>query len=277
MTDKFTHGFESRYGELPQFDSPDNDEVISGLLEHRCHRDFTQEPVANSVMQSLFAAAFSAPSKSDLQQASVIRLTDSAIRKELVTANPAIQRLAKAPEFLIWCGDGRRIRLLTEERSKNFANEHLDAFMNAAVDAGIVMQNFIVAAESVGLGCCPVSQVRDNIFHLSKTLNLPRWVFPVAGLAVGWPAQPGKVSMRLPNRVTVHENQYDDTNMLADVNEYDARREASRPTVTDAQLHKDRYGVIENYGWSEHHSRQYSLPMRSDFGEYIRGQGFNLS
>ena len=63
--------------------------------------------------------------------------------------------VADAPVFMVWCGDNRRIRRLCEWREHAFANDHLDAFMNAAVDAAIAMQTFIIAAESVGLGCCP--------------------------------------------------------------------------------------------------------------------------
>ena len=57
--------------------------------------------------------------------------------------------------------------------------------MNAAVDAGIAMQTFILAAESYGLGCCPLSELRNHVDLLSDELALPRHVFPVAGLAVG--------------------------------------------------------------------------------------------
>jgi nitroreductase/FMN reductase [NAD(P)H] len=65
-----------------------------------------------------------------------------------------------------------------------FANDHLDAFMNAAVDAGFCMQTFIIAAESFGLGCCPVSEIRDHIQLLSDELELPQHVFSVAGLGL---------------------------------------------------------------------------------------------
>ena len=81
--------------------------------------------------------------------------------------------VADAPLLLVWCGDSRRIRRLAEWRGHAFANDHLDAFMNAAVDAGICMQTFIVAAESVGLGCCPISEIRDHIEPLSAELGVP--------------------------------------------------------------------------------------------------------
>ena len=58
-------------------------------------------------------------------------------------------------------------------RNKPFANDHLDAFLNAAVDAGLVLMNFIRAAEAVGLGCCPISVIRNHIDEVAELLELP--------------------------------------------------------------------------------------------------------
>ena len=148
--------------------------------------------------------------------------------------------------------------------------------MNAAVDAGIALATFVVAAESAGLGCCPVSEVRNRVRDLSDLLALPRHVFPVAGLALGWPAEDGRVSQRLPNAVTVHQDRYDDTDLLEQVAAYDRRREAVAQTPPEAQRGVDRFGVSEDYGWSENRTRQYAEPARADFGAYVRAQGFCL-
>ena len=41
--------------------------------------------------------------------------------------------------LLIFCGNNRRQRLWHGWRDKPFANDHLDAFFNASVDAGIAL------------------------------------------------------------------------------------------------------------------------------------------
>ena len=148
--------------------------------------------------------------------------------------------------------------------------------MNAAVDCGIAMQTFIIAAESMGLGCCPVSEIRDHVNELSMELQLPEWVFPVAGLCVGYPAEEVRISMRLPLRVTVHRDTYDDSNLIREVQTYDRRREQVEQTPRDKQRRADLFGVSQDYGWSENRTRQYSILARADFGEYIRRQGFSL-
>jgi hypothetical protein len=177
---------------------------------------------------------------------------------------------------MIFCGDNRRTRKLAMLRGKPFPNDSLDMFMNAAVDAGIVLQAFITAAESVGLGCCPLSLVRDRARELAALLELPQHVFPVAGLSVGYPAKPGEISMRLPLAATVHVDRYDDRAFDAQLEAYDRRREDARPTPREKQRDAQRFGSVERYSWSEDKARQYAVPQRADFGEFIRAQGFAL-
>ncbi len=250
--------------------------TLSDILGRRSCRSYRPDPIPEDLLQTLFATAFSAPSKSDLQQACVIRIEDKVKQRRIAALSPHPTWVADAPVFLVWCGDSRRIRRLAEWKEHSFANDHLDAFMNAAVDAGIALQTFIVAAESVGLGCCPVSQIRDHINALSAELELPQWVFPVAGLCVGWPAEQGAISLRLPLEVTVHVDHYDDTELLEQVADYDHRREAIERTPPEKQRMVEQFGTTEEYGWSENRTRQYAIPARADFGHYIINQGFKL-
>lgn len=254
-----------------------SNQTIADILNRRSCRNYAPDPVAEDLTQTLLAAAFSAPSKSDLQQACVVRVRDRTRQQRIAALSPDTNWAASAPLFMVWCGDSRRIRRLSEWRGHPFANDHLDAFMNAAVDAGIAMQTFIIAAESVGLGCCPLSQIRDRVDAVSSELGLPKWVFPVAGLCVGWPAEEARFSMRLPLHTTVHLDEYDDGAMLEQVAEYDRRREHKEPTPPGRQRMVERFGESPEYGWSENRTRQYAVPARADFGRYIRDQGFDLS
>ncbi len=269
---------QSRFG-LPteMGKSVEGNQTITNILSRQSHRAFKADTVSQDLLDTLLATAFSAPSKSDLQQASVIHIQDKSKQQRIANASSKTQWVADAPIFLVWCGDSRRIRKLADWREHPFANDHLDAFMNAAVDASICMQTFIIAAESVGLGCCPVSEIRDNIQLLSNELDLPQHVFPVAGLCVGWPLEKPKIRMRLPMTTTVKIDTYNDENLIEEVTSYDSRREKVEKTLAEQQMYVEDFGVSPNYGWSENGTRQYSRPARDDFGSYIRTQGFNLS
>jgi nitroreductase/FMN reductase [NAD(P)H] len=247
---------------------------LARLAEHRSHRRFASRPVEPALLRLLFACALSAPSKSDLQQADIVHVADRAKVRAIAAGIPDMPWIADAPVFLVFLANNRRLRQIGEWRGKPFANDHLDHFLNAAVDAALVMMSFIRAAEAVGLGACPVSHVRNHPHELARLLALPDGVFPVAGLCVGYPAEPGRITPRLPLEVTVHVDRYDETGIRERIDAYDRRRHALAPYRK--QRYADRYASVDFYGWSEDKARQYSVPERADFGVFIREKGFSL-
>src|SRR5262245_22137525 len=264
-----------RVGEKPAVDPEcPGLEELARMAEHRSHRKFDARAVDPALLRLLFASAFSAPSKSDLQQSEVVHVVDRTRRKTIVDMIPDMPWIMDAPVFLVFCGNNRRIRQVGEWRGKPFANEHLDHFMNAAVDTALVLMNFIRAAEAVGLAACPISHVRNHAEVTSRTLELPEGVFPVAGLCVGYPAETGRISPRLPLEITVHTDRYDETGRKEKIDGYGRRRHQVLPYRK--QRDTDRYGTAELYGWSEDKARQCSVLERENFGVFIRKQGFSL-
>jgi nitroreductase len=247
---------------------------LAKIAGHRSHRRYTPRAVEADVLRLLCACALSAPSKSDLQQADIVVVGDSAIRKTIVATIPDMPWIMDAPVFLVFTANGARLPALCEMRGKPFPNDHLDQFFNAAVDAGIVMATFIQAAEAIGLGCCPISAIRDHPQIVSEALKLPQRVIPVAGLCVGWPAQSGEITPRLSLSTTVVEDSYRAHNLAGEIEAYDRRRAALRPYRR--QRNAERWGEAQFYGWSEDKARQYAEPTRTDFGAFVRGKGFHL-
>lgn len=162
----------------------------------------------------------------------------------------------------------------TEDCRRAFANDHLDAFFNASVDAAIALSSFVIVAEAEGLGVCPISAVRNHAATLARLLRLPSYVFPVAGLAVGYPAEAPQRSHRLPLSVTLHYDAYSEDGLDGKIDEYDRRRSAAQPHTFQRYL--KQFGPSDSYGWSEDKARQYAFPERQDFGAYVREIGFKL-
>src|SRR4029077_20349603 len=100
-------------------------------------------------------------------------------------------------------------------------------------------------------------------------------VFPVAGLCLGYPAQPGFISMRLPFDATVHIDAYDDSRLSEAVDSYDRRRDA-RHSIADRQRAPERFGTAQFYGWSEDKARQAATPEGVGFASWLKAQGFTL-
>jgi len=245
------------------------------LATRRSHRNFKPELLEPELIHCLCALALCSPAKSDLQQRDIVIIENPDQRAKLMEIIPGNSWMETAPAFLVFCANNRRQRQLNEWRGRPFANDHLDAFFNASVDAGIALATFMMAAESVGLGCCPVSAIRNESQQVSDLLALPDHVFAVAGLALGWPAQEGEISMRLPLGATIHTNRFCEDGLSEQIDAYDRRRAKVQPFST--QHYIEDFGESENYGWSEDKARQYSRPDREDFGNFIRAKGFNLS
>lgn len=247
---------------------------LARLASRRVNRRYASRPVPRELVRLLCACALSAPSKSDLQQADILVLNDADKRRTIADLIPDMPWIRQAPVFLVFLANARRVPFIAERRGKPFPNDHLDLFFNASVDAGIVLATFLRAAESVGLGCCPISVIRDHAAKVSALLALPERVIPVAGLCVGWPADAGALSPRLPLDLTLHEDRYDEGDLGAQIAAYDRRRNLTRPFA--AQRDVATWGEARDYGWSEDKARQYAVPQRADFGAFVRAKGFRL-
>jgi nitroreductase len=254
-------------------DLPGLDELAREAA-HRTHRRYLAREVAPELLRLLCACALSAPSKSDLQQADILIIRENARRDAIADLIPEMPWLREAPVFLVFLANGRRVPQISALRGKPFANDHLDLFFNATVDAAIVLASFLRAAEAVGLGCCPISVIRDHARAIAEMLALPEKVVPVAGMCVGWPAEEGVLSPRLSLATTVHEERFADGDLAGQIEAYDRRRAATRPYRNQRDV--ARFGRAEFYGWSEDKARQYAVPQRADFGAFVRAQGFHL-
>jgi nitroreductase len=247
---------------------------IARIAAHRVHRRYLARDIAPDLMRLLCACALSAPSKSDLQQADILVVGEKAKIHAIADLLPEMPWLREAPVFLVFLANGRRLLKISRMRDKPFPNDHLDLFFNATVDAAIVMTTFLRAAEAVGLGCCPISVIRDHAAIVSEMFALPEKVIPIAGMCVGWPAEEGGITPRLSLGTTVHEERFKENDLAAEINAYDRRRATARPYRNQREL--ERFGRNEFYGWSEDKARQYATPLRADFGAFVRAKGFRL-
>jgi len=272
--DLLNRSLTNRYGSL----SFESTAVAGSMLQQMAGRSscrrFSDKSVDDALIDLLCAVALASPTKSDLQQRDIIIVQDSTLRNDVNQLFGDGSWIASAPVLLVFCGNNRRQRQLAEWREKPFPNDHLDAFFNASVDAAIALSAFVTAAESAGLGCCPISEIRNHCSAISQMLKLPQHVFPVAGLAAGWPQQAAPVSLRLPLSVTVHRDSFSEIDVQAQVDDYDRRRREQQPYKQQRDV--DRFGESATYGWSEDKARQYTVAQRTDFAAFIKAKGFIL-
>jgi nitroreductase/FMN reductase [NAD(P)H] len=254
--------------------APEAAGALSRILSRRSYRRFTDQQIPEALYTALLACAQSAPAKSDLQQYSIIDVRDPA-KKSILADLCDTPWMADAPMLLVFCGDLRRAQRVCEMRGYAYAQNTVDSFMNAAVDAALAMQALILAADAAGLGSCCISQVRKRLPETADLLGLPDGVFPISGLAVGWPDEARDVTRRLPPSVVVHRDTYSDSDLGAEMDAYDQRRHAARPLAN--QMNPEKFGVADFYGWSENTARR--LTQDSNLGDlrfFLESHGFDL-
>ena len=267
----------ARFGEETE-PAPDLPDLpwLRQVLMRRTHRRYAERPVPEPLLRLLLGTAFSASSKSDFQQTSIVWVRDRQSRDRIAELVPDMPWIGNAPEFLVFCGDAHRLERIGERRGHNNKNGRLEGFFNAAVDGALAMQTMILAAEAIGLGCCPISVLRNHVDRVGDILDLPDRVFPVAGLCLGWPAGDGHISLRLPPAVTLHRDRYDDTALPALVDAYDEARDRRHRLPREEQRNPARFGYADFYGWSEDKARQAAQPEGAAFPVWLRRHGFTF-
>ena len=262
----------ARYGALP-FTPPEIPAGLAMLLDRRVTRRYRADaPVPEPLLQTLLAAAQSAPSKSDLQQYSVVVIQDAAKIAQIARWIGGMDWIAQAPVFLLFCGDIRRGRRVCAVHGRAHANDNVDTLINATADCALAMAHMILAADAAGLGTCPISYVRNHVEKIGPMCGLPEGVFPVAGLTLGWPEGPRNwLSARLPQHLVVHRERYDDGGLADALPAYDAARPPAKPRYPEIHGPKP-----EGCGWSENAARQLSVPERFGLRTWLKLQGLSL-
>jgi nitroreductase/FMN reductase [NAD(P)H] len=260
----------ARYGALP-FAPAEAAPALAALLDRRVTRRYRPEPVPDALLDTVLAGAQSAPAKSDLQQYSILVTRDAAKIAAIAEAIGTMPWIKEAPVLLVFCGDIRRGRQVCAAHGRSHANDSVDTFLNASVDAALAMAFCIMAADAAGLGTCPISYIRNHLDLVARLFGLPDGVFPVAGLTLGVPASRNEVSPRLPPSVVVHRETYDDSGLAAALSAYDALRPPGKPRYPEVHGPKP-----EGCRWSENSARQLSVPERPNLRAWLASKGINL-
>ena len=270
--------YQNRYGKKTDqnFSKIDITPLINSIISRASVRKFSKKNISKELLTLLLTAAQSAPSKSNLQQYSIMVIQNQSLKNEISKLIGDTKWALTAPVFLLFLADIRRNIKITNHKGYNHKNNNVDTFMNGVIDSALSMQSMISASESIGLGICPISMIRNIIEEVKNLCKLPKGVFPIAGLALGWPDEKSPVSIRLPQDIVTHYNTYNEKNLMDKINQYDERVFKIAPIERNKQRHVDIYGVAKKGTWSENISRQLSVAERKDFKKWLKNHGFRL-
>lgn len=234
--------------------------TIDLLCSHRSIRSFTDQKVSAEQREAIIAAAQSASTSSFLQCSSIVRITDPALRDQLVTLTGGQTWVAEAAEFWVFCADFNRHLQICSDAQLGRAEQ----LLLGCVDTALMAQNAMVAAESLGLGGVFIGGIRNNIAQVTELLGLPKFVLPLFGFCLGYPESVPDVKPRIPQSMLVHENRYQpvDPAVLAD---YDSRT---------AIYYEQRDSNQRSETWSQLIQRLIIKETRPFMLDYLHQQGW---
>lgn len=180
------------------------------IQQRRTIRKYAQKEVPETLLNRLLEEAERTPTMGNLQLYSVVITRDAAMKRKLAPAHFNQPMVEGAPVVLTICADFRRTSLWAENRQAVPGYDNFLSFMNAATDALLYTQTFCNLAEAEGLGTCFLGTTVYMPQMIIDILQLPKLVFPVATITLGWPDEEPPLSDRLPLAAIVHQESYDD-------------------------------------------------------------------
>lgn len=144
----------------------------------------------------------------------------------------------------------------------------VESLIVGVIDASLAMMSALVAAESCGLGTCPIGYARTAAPEkFAELLNLPPKVYVVCGLAVGVPREMPDMKPKQNEKLLIFKNGYRTDDMTADILEFD--RDIVRYNET-------RSGTKTDNDWISHIVDYYSEEMPMTMLDSLRRRGFDL-
>lgn len=246
---------------------PADSETIRVLGDRRSVRKYLPEPVGEDQVQAILTAACRAPTSSNLQAYSIIVVHDADKKRRLSETCGKQRHIVDCPLFMVFCADLTRIEAALERHGHDLDGNNLEMGLVSSIDASLVGMAAYVAADSLGLKGVCIGAVRNQPETVAEILGLPKRVYAVFGLCLGYPAFEPSQKPRMPKTGIVHNDTYDAAASLSVIDGYDEALKA----------HYDGIGVesIED-AWSGTIVNKFSSRPRSGLRDALDGRGFDF-
>jgi nitroreductase len=242
-------------------------ETIEVLHNRVSIRKYSQEPVTEAQVEAILKAAFRAPTSSNIHAYSVIVVRDPAVKQELAVLTGNQKHVAECPVYLQFCADLTRMEAAMKRHGHDMENNNLEYGLVASIDAALVGMSAYVAADSLGIKGLMIGAVRNKPLDVGKLLGMPRRVYPVFGMCLGWPAEAPKQKPRMDYAMVVHHERYSTERLEAGLDAYDAALAA----------HYDAVGKkTTRDSWTRDIDEKFSVPRRDKLREFLKQMGFDF-
>ena len=212
-------------------------ETMRVLFERASCRKFLDREVPPDVLDQILKAGVHAATGGNLQPYSIIKIEDRAVRARLSELNYGQPYVEAAPVSLLFCIDWRRLERWADLESAPFsATSSFRHFWISIQDTVIAAQSICTAADALGLGSVYIGTVLECFRELRELLALPKGVFPVVLLCLGYPERKPETRPKLPVEVVVHDGKYRDLSDEDLLNAFNTKYGGATINITDEHL-----------------------------------------
>lgn len=253
--------------------------TLKTMLNHRSVRNFTDEPISPKMLEAILEAGRASSTSNYMGSVSIVRITDPEQRKKFHQISNGLSEeeynqavadgkelkhpyIIECAEYFVFCMDNHRHHKIDPESQLDW----MEVVFIGTVDAGIMAQNIMAAAESLGLGGVYIGSMRNDIRRAGEVINAPKHVLPLFGMCLGHPSDTPETTLQKPRwslSTLVSENTYQ--------------------PVTEEQIEAFNNKVIEYYNkrgepnhkdWKEQVTKTFGGPVRPEVMAYVNEQGY---
>lgn len=160
-------------------------DVSAAVRARRSVRRFLDREIPEDILNKLIDALIQAPSAGNLQSRKFYFIKDEIVKKRIAAAALHQDFISRAPIVIVCCADARI--------GRHYGQRGIELYSIQDVSAS-VMAMMLIAIEN-DLGTCWVGAFHEE--EVSKVLNLPSNLRPVAIVPVGYPEKIPKPTPRV--------------------------------------------------------------------------------
>jgi len=164
-----------------------DNETIRTIMSRKSVRSFTDQPIPAEYRETMLKAAMAAPTGSNIQPWHFVVLTDKSQYEKVFENNFNMRIFNSAAAVVVFCAD----TTVTRPPRNNPDGEPVTRPSGTwRDDLGACTENFLLAAESLGLGAVWTAgyPYSDRYASMKRELGIPDPILPYCAVAVGYPA-----------------------------------------------------------------------------------------
>jgi FMN reductase (NADPH) len=247
--------------------------IIQTMLDHRSIRKFTDETPSDEAVKTIVRAGQQAPFASQYY---------SVLLSRNKKRNPW-----KAPLLFTICVDSHKFELIMTKRNWKLVANDLTLLFFGIQDAALMAENMVVAGRSLGLGSCFLGSAMYRADKIAEEYDLPKRVFPLVQLVMGYPAEDPPPRPRYPMEFALFEDKYPEPDQdtiakaMKQMDEGYLAQDYYRKAKAKIRLEVDREETFtyDNYSWTEHICRKWGqwYPKPKELLEQLEKRGFHIT